>query len=84
MGWPTASVLLHFAHVERYPILDFRALWSLSILKPKGQYKFQFWWEYVQICRNIADKRGVEMRMLDRALWQYSNENQSPPAAART
>jgi hypothetical protein len=29
VSWPTASVLLHLAHRDLYPILDFRALWSL-------------------------------------------------------
>jgi hypothetical protein len=75
VSWPTASVLLHFGHVERYPILDFRALWSLSVDVP-GQYSFDFWWGYVEACRRLADENGLEMRALDRALWQYSAENQ--------
>lgn len=76
VGWPTASVLLHFGHSDHYPILDFRALWSLSIPEPQGEYKFSFWWDYVQICRSLKEERGVEMRMLDRALWQFSAEHQ--------
>src|SRR5277367_5868814 len=43
--WPTASVILHFCATELYPILDFRALWSLSVEVP-SQYNFEFWWEY--------------------------------------
>lgn len=76
VGWPTASVLLHFGHSERYPILDFRALWSLGIEKPPDFYVFSFWWQYTQYCRQMATKTGVTMRILDRALWQYSDENQ--------
>ncbi len=34
VGWPTASVLLHFGYDNLYPILDFRALWSLGLEKP--------------------------------------------------
>jgi hypothetical protein len=34
VGWPTASVILHFCDRARYPILDYRALWSLGIRKP--------------------------------------------------
>ncbi len=30
VSWPTASVLLHFGYDNLYPILDFRALWSLG------------------------------------------------------
>src|SRR5262245_34756221 len=42
VGWPTGSVFLHFAFPGRYPILDFRALWSVSTEKP-AQYSFFFW-----------------------------------------
>lgn len=76
VGWPTASVLLHFGHSDWYPILDFRALWSLGIEKPPAIYDFAFWWQYNQYCRQIAAETGVSMRILDRALWQYSDENQ--------
>lgn len=76
VDWPTASVILHFAHRDRYPILDFRALWSLGIERPPTQYDFEFWSEYTRFCRGLADSAGVDMRTLDRALWQYSKENQ--------
>ncbi len=73
--WPTASVVLHFFHYDKYPLLDFRALWSLSTEQPP-YYSFEFWWKYVQTCRNLSEKTGTEMRELDRALWQYSKVNQ--------
>ena len=73
--WPTASVILHFFHRNRYPILDFRALWSVSITPPPAQYDFHFWWEYVQFCQNLSDSSGLEMRRLDQALWQFSRDN---------
>jgi hypothetical protein len=75
VSWPTASVLLHFGHSDPYPILDFRALWSLGMDAPPV-YEFDFWWEYTQFCRKLATEIGVSMRALDRALWQYSKENQ--------
>jgi hypothetical protein len=78
VGWPTASVLLHFGHKLDYPILDVRALWSLSIEGPTTDYRFSFWWDYVQICRELKDKFGTTMRTLDRALFQNSIENQGP------
>jgi hypothetical protein len=31
---------------------------------------------YAEFCRKTAAECGVSMRMLDRALWQYSKENQ--------
>ncbi len=75
VSWPTASVVLHLFHAEPYPILDFRALWSLGKDVPK-QYDFQFWQKYVAFCRSLARKAALSMRTLDRALWQYSKEKQ--------
>jgi hypothetical protein len=74
--WPTASVILHFCHSEPYPILDFRALWSLGVEASTVPYHFEFWWSYTQYCRRLANEAHVSMRELDRALWQYSKENQ--------
>jgi hypothetical protein len=73
--WPTASVILHFFHKDEYPILDFRALWSVSLAVPT-QYSFDFWWPYVEYCRYLSKRVNIDMRTLDRALWQYSKENQ--------
>jgi hypothetical protein len=81
---PTASVLLHLACGDprdpltagkAYPIIDFRALWSLSWEKARRD-TFNFWWAYVVACRALAVECGVSMRDLDRALWEYSNKNQ--------
>ncbi len=73
--WPTASVIQHLFHPEPYPILDFRALWSVGLEVPK-QYAFGFWLPYVDFCRATAERHAVDMRSLDRALWQYSKEKQ--------
>ncbi len=75
VAWPTASVLLHFGHRDPYPILDYRALWSLGV-EQEIEYDFPFWWAYTQFCRELARQAGVPMRILDRALWQYSADNQ--------
>lgn len=74
--WPTASVILHFCHVDRYPILDFRALWSLSTDIP-ARYTYPFWEEYSEFTRGLAERHGVSMRILDRALWKYSEVHQN-------
>lgn len=74
VGWPSASVILHFFHCERYPILDSRALSSVGKEEP-NQYTFGFWWSYVEFCRALADRTGHDMRTLDRALWAYSEQN---------
>jgi len=56
--------------------MDYRALWSLGIEETAAFYNYDFWWEYVQFSRELAGKVGVSIRELDRALWQYSKENQ--------
>ncbi len=73
--WPTASVFLHFAFPDQYPILDFRALWSLKTDVPK-QYTFPFWLSYAEFCRKLSRHAGVSMRILDQALWKYSEIHQ--------
>lgn len=77
---PTASVLLHIAHRDPYPIVDFRALWSLGLDAEPRHYSFAFWWAYTQTCRALAAEAGVTMRTFDRALWQYSRERQRQSA----
>ena len=79
--WPTAFVVLHLFHHDRYPILDFRALWSVGTEVP-AQYTYAFWERYVRYCRALSDRANVSMRMLDRALWQYSKDNQRQQSGA--
>jgi hypothetical protein len=70
---PTASVLLHFAFPDRYPIIDWRALESLG--QPRqATYTIQYWLRYLDACRELAAQAGVTMRVLDKALWQHSRE----------
>ncbi len=78
VGVPTASTLLYVAFPDDYPILDVRALESLGV-KGRSQYPVSFWLGYVSACRQLADRCGVSIRTLDKALWQYSKE--LPPAA---
>lgn len=75
VGWPTASVLLHWCDHGQFPILDYRALWSVGADVPP-QYDFEFWSAYCSYVRKLAARTGLSMRVIDRALWQYSKENQ--------
>ena len=75
VDWPTASVLLHFAHADPYPILDVRALWTLGVSTPLA-YSYDVWSAYTARCRALAAQSGLSMRDLDRALWQYSKSRQ--------
>jgi hypothetical protein len=50
--------------------------WSSGIEASTVLYNFEFWYQYTQFCRKLAQEAIVSMRELDRALWQYSKENQ--------
>ena len=76
VSWPTASVILHFCDKRKYPILDFRALWSLGYDTPPA-YTFEFWLAYTKFIRDVLRRSGQSMRDVDRALWQYSKEHQA-------
>jgi hypothetical protein len=83
VGWPTASVLLHLADPDRYPILDRRALDALGVRIAPSAYGFRFWEAYVNAWLALAERAGVGGRALDKALWQWSKEHEPPPAGRR-
>lgn len=75
VAWPMASVILHFCRENEYPILDFRALWSVGFRK-KAMHGFALWLEYTKLTRKLAARPECDMRTVDKALWQYSKANQ--------
>jgi len=77
VSWPTASVILHFCDRKPYPIVDFRALWSLGVSEP-ARYTFAFWNEYCGVVHALVRRTGLSIRDVDRGLWQYSKERQRP------
>lgn len=76
VGLPMASTILHWCHPDPFPILDFRALWTLGCEMP-SVYTLDFWEKYVESLRSLRLEWDCEMRTLDKALWQYSKEHQS-------
>jgi len=75
VSWPVASTILHFAFPDKYPILDFRVLWSLGWKRPQN-YNSAFWERYVNKLKKLAKKYKVTLRTLDKAMWEYSKEKQ--------
>lgn len=78
--YPTASCILHWFHSDPYPIVDFRAIWSLQ-LSQRAPYSFDFWQSYFVGWRQLLSEARrisavVTPRMLDQALWQHSYEHQ--------
>jgi len=58
---------------EKYPIIDFRALWSLyGTNRSEIKYNFNFWDKYRIDCVELAKKHQISLRILDKALWQFS------------
>ena len=70
---PVASVFLHLAHPDPYPILDFRALDAFGVTQ-RPPVPMSLWLDYVEETRRLARDCRVDMRTLDRALWQWSRE----------
>ena len=66
-----ASSLLHWFAEGNYPIASKPALWSCNVA---GSNDLSFWLDYTKFCRELAEKNGVSMRALDRALVQYHGE----------
>ena len=74
VGIPTASMLLHLALPKWYPVIDRRALWSLGHESPT--ISVPFWLDYVEFCRAQSLKYRRSLRDMDRAMFQYSRDNQ--------
>ncbi len=75
VSWTVASVILHFSFPGKYPILDFRAIWSLGFKQP-STYNFEFWEKYIGEFRKLLIKTRLSERKIDRGLWMYSKVNQ--------
>ena len=73
IGQPTASAILHLYDEGQYPILDIHALWSVG-LEWTARNSYPFWLEYVEFCRNTANRNEVSTRDFDRALWKFSSD----------
>ncbi len=73
VGQSVASAILHLYDEDerQYPILSIHPLWSVG-LERRRRTEYPFWPEYIQFCRDIANRNGRDMRKLDRALWRYS------------
>jgi hypothetical protein len=70
---PVASAVLTTINPGRYTIIDFRALQSLGVNDPPV-LTVSYYLEYLGVCRELAKQQKVSLRVLDRALWQWSSE----------
>ena len=73
VSWAMASVILHFAFPEEYPLLDIRAMTTIGGVTNRT-YNFDIWWNYTLFCRKEAKKHNITLRELDRALWMIDRQ----------
>jgi hypothetical protein len=75
VGVPVASTILHFAFPDRYAIMDFRAVTTLTRLglwtqPTRSWFDVEDWQVYVRLMRQHATRLDVTLRELDKALWK--------------
>jgi hypothetical protein len=73
VGIPVASAILMMVYPNQYTIIDFRALEALGV--KKGEDTVEFYIQYLRKCKELAQVHHIDLRTLDRALWQWSKEN---------
>jgi hypothetical protein len=72
VGSPMASALLSVWAPQRFTVLDFRAAQALLRLgELPGPDETPDYPTYLHCCREIAQRLGVALRQLDRALWTW-------------
>jgi hypothetical protein len=71
IGIPTASAILTVMYPDRNTVIDKRALKSLG--HSANPNTIEFYLQYLAACNNLAVLYNVDLRTLDRALWQVSD-----------
>jgi len=92
VGVPVASTILHFAFPDRYPIMDIRAITTLTHLGLRTRpgplepgftgFSVEDWQVYTRLMRDHAESLGVTLRQLDKALWAYDKHGRADGAEA--
>ena len=72
VGVAVASVVLHFADPDRYPIYDVRVRTALRRVGVKRRFPptASGWAVYAAVLRELAARHRVSLRTLDKALWR--------------
>jgi|SRR5580704_2193958 hypothetical protein len=66
---PVASAVLTAIDLRHHTVIDYKALSSLGC--PNFTLSVDFYLEYLAACRDIAGRLEIDLRTLDRALWQW-------------
>ncbi len=84
---PVAGAILTVWDAEKYTMYDRRAVEALEELRRLGELEPDEspgrYWAHVRTSRKIAERLGVGLRELDRALWKWHKEEGGnwPPSA---
>jgi hypothetical protein len=73
VGWAIASALLSFSYPESYPLFHPRAAewFGLELGRPIST---EGWLAYLELSRNLANRAGVSVRVVDKTLLARASE----------
>jgi hypothetical protein len=76
VGVAVASVVLHFADPDRYPIYDVRVRAALRRIGVRRRFPptAAGWVIYAAVLRDLAARHQVSLRTLDKALWRLGED----------
>ncbi|NMH96616.1 hypothetical protein [Pseudonocardia acidicola] len=70
---PMASALLTVVHPDRFTVIDVLAI---KTLRAHGELDtWPSYPAYLQLCRELANRTGADLRTLDRALWKWGKDH---------
>jgi thermostable 8-oxoguanine DNA glycosylase len=75
---PVASAILATIRPDEHTIIDWRALQAFGAYKANMVIDTKLYLSYLDYCKEIAERNGVSLRDLDRAMWQWSKEQGIP------
>ena len=70
VGRGIASSVLHWFAPGCYPVAT-KPAFNACLVGDDGGKDFAFWCDYTKFCREIAKRRKITMRKLDRAMCEY-------------
>ena len=86
VGVPVASTILHYLQPNQFPIFDYHCR---NVLDEAGLWKRdkkdatdKAWLDYIKTMRELANKLGVSLRELDKAMFAYDKRAEYCPDGA--
>jgi hypothetical protein len=80
LGLPVASAILTAVFPDRFTVIDIMAFRALGVSEATP-LSVPLYLRYLSVCGQHAERLGISLRDMDRALWQWGHEN--PPKKAK-